>query len=515
MNKIGFTNFRRFQRFEQLPYSNITFLVGRNNSGKSTMVKALLLVLEYLKSENSAKFSFGGKNLENANIVTFGRAKNKNASEKKPISFEFTLENHEIDIVVTGNNDLSIVDVETLKIKDALRGIDFEIKPRLSVITLSLKKSYQTIVEEPKTEYGQLSFLNDEIQRLETQIEKSPLKKSSLDYIRLIQELEKVKKKRNFLAHSSEPIKSVSGEFVITTEYHSVSSMEKIIRFAIDESRNMSFNKFKSFSENKHFNANELKNAYGNYLSFQESREVIEDSIDELEQELSYLSTYYLASNPAKQSTLLNIRDSNNTLAQAVHDYYQLLENRTDNEAFRFIIKWMSNNTGFEIGESFEIKLQAGEAYEVQINTHGAIIPLADKGMGSIQAMLLLFRLATIIYKTKRLNYKPIVIIEEPELNLHPALQSKLCDLFLEVHERYDIDLIVETHSEYIIRKTQLFVKEREYEHKSNENPFTTIYFDKDLFKTYSMKYRDDGKFENEFGKGFYDEASNLTINLF
>lgn len=515
MNKIGFKNFRRFREFESLEYNNITFLVGRNNSGKSTLVKAVLLVIEYLKSENVAKFSFGSKNLENANIVTFGRAKNKLAPEKEPIAFEFALENHETKIIVTGNKDLSVADVESLEIKDNLRGIIFLIKPRLSTITLSLQNSIQSVVEEPESEYGQLPFLNKEIERIETEIAKTSHKKSSHEYILLIQELDKIKKKRNFVAHSSFPVKSTSGEFEITTEYHSASTMEEIIRFAIDESRNMNFEKYKNLPENKKRKANELKSAYSNYMSFQESRDLIDDSIVELEQELKKLSTYYLAANTAKQFALLNIRDTNNALAQAVHEYYQLVENKKENESYRFMKKWMADESGFEIGDSFDILLKAGEAYEVQIHSHGAIIPLADKGMGSIQAMLLLFKLAAIINKTERLNYKPIVIIEEPELNLHPALQSKLCDLFLEVHEKYDVDLIVETHSEYIIRRSQVVVAKEDYANDLGGNPFSVIYFPKEIdANRYAMMYQSDGTFDKHFGKGFFDEASNSTLQI-
>ena len=76
MNKIGFKNFRRFQDFPAIEYSGITFLVGRNNAGKSTLVKAILLLDNYLKSSDYKHLSFGNNVLEDANIVTFGRAKN-------------------------------------------------------------------------------------------------------------------------------------------------------------------------------------------------------------------------------------------------------------------------------------------------------------------------------------------------------------------------------------------------------------------------------------------------------
>jgi predicted ATPase len=156
--------------------------------------------------------------------------------------------------------------------------------------------------------------------------------------------------------------------------------------------------------------------------------------------------------------------------------------------------------------------MHAGEAYEVLVNTNGATIPLADKGMGSIQAMLLIFRLATLIHKKIKDKKEYTIIIEEPELNLHPKLQSKLADLFHYVHKEFKIKFIVETHSEYLIRNTQLLVKENEYEVKPNENPFCVLYFDNE--EQWNMNYREDGKFIDEFGSGFFDETRNIIKRM-
>ena len=74
---IGFTNFRKFESFPDLLLGNLTFMVGRNNSGKSTLVKSLILVIDYLQNQLEESFSFDNEFLEDTNIVTFGRAKNK------------------------------------------------------------------------------------------------------------------------------------------------------------------------------------------------------------------------------------------------------------------------------------------------------------------------------------------------------------------------------------------------------------------------------------------------------
>lgn len=49
MNTIGFNNFRRFAIFPEMDLGDITLLVGGNNSGKSTLVKALLLCIDNIR----------------------------------------------------------------------------------------------------------------------------------------------------------------------------------------------------------------------------------------------------------------------------------------------------------------------------------------------------------------------------------------------------------------------------------------------------------------------------------
>ena len=46
-----------------------------------------------------------------------------------------------------------------------------------------------------------------------------------------------------------------------------------------------------------------------------------------------------------------------------------------------------------------------------------------------------------------------VIIIEEPESNLHPNLQSLLADLFIDAASKFKIQFILETHSEYLVRK--------------------------------------------------------------
>jgi predicted ATP-dependent endonuclease of OLD family len=516
MSKIGFRNFRRFTEFKPIEFNALTFLVGRNNSGKSTLVKALLLIIDYLKADNLKTLSFNQNNVEDVNIVTFKRALNKRAKLNNEEFIEFLLEidGLRFTLLITGKDDNTEVDVISFIIDDMIGGFSFSIKPQESSITISNNSNGFEII--PEAEEKILIELEDKKSDLENTLKKIK-QKSNPEYIQLNSDLKQLKKKISELRKTIKSLLS-GGQFSLHSHYTSTTLKEALSEMVAEHSAEYEI-QYHDIQKGK-----KPKKIFESLKAFKDSKFKIEKSISSILEFQMQIETIYLGATLNKQSALFAIRDKRNPLSQAIHEYKQLgIDKDPGSDAHKFVRDWMKESE-FEIGDSFEIEMHAGEAYEVMINSYGLQIPLADKGMGSIQAMLLILRLAVVIYKKQaldRLNNinkpeegKPlIVIIEEPELNLHPALQSKLADLFHEVYDKFKIRLIIETHSEYLIRKTQLIVKQKEYEVEPNDNPFTVIYFDKDL-NQWLMNYREDGKFIEEFGKGFYDEASLLTINL-
>jgi energy-coupling factor transporter ATP-binding protein EcfA2 len=191
-----------------------------------------------------------------------------------------------------------------------------------------------------------------------------------------------------------------------------------------------------------------------------------------------------------------------------------------------FINKWLRE---FEIAHHFEICTENSLGVTIYLykeqDSKGVL--LADYGFGITQLFAILLTIATNAVYT---SYPRVIAIEEPENHLHPAFQSKLADMFYEAHKEFNLSFIIETHSEYLIRKTQVIVANayaaNDKMHKpffddgipSFYNPFKVYYIpinDKHVSKykkPYEMIYRKDGNFENEFGLGFYDEATNLAF---
>lgn len=527
MNKIGFTNFRRFSKLEPIEYKGVTFLVGRNNSGKSTLVKALLLIDHYFKSGKIDTLSFGNSILEDANIVTYGRAKNKHASGNF-IQFTQQIENYVFDLTLSGEDDKDFAQVQMLKISDIDSGL---------VFMFNMQARFVSVIKAAGTKFTSISLevlsdLEIQIQETKEDLKVPGLKKTSKEYIELISKLESQEKKLASIAENNyQSISTPKTQFAIDYYFGNAQSFMQIVDDLLLYAMALYERDFYSIQ-----NGQPASEKFEDLRALKELDPVfVQSSFSHFDTLMKDFSVVYMGANPVKQSALFAIRDKSNALAQAIHEFKQLSISEGEEE-HRFVLKWMNE---FDVGENFKISMYAGESYEMQVNSYQTDIHLADKGMGSIQAMLLIMRIACVIRRIKLAeenstvtrivegkevkqespNYRLIdnttIIIEEPELNLHPALQSKLADLFLDVHQKFKIDFLIETHSEYILRRSQVLVAENEFEVAPNENPFCVHYFPKDINQQpYRLDYEATGRFNRNFGDGFFDEATNSTMTL-
>jgi hypothetical protein len=210
-----------------------------------------------------------------------------------------------------------------------------------------------------------------------------------------------------------------------------------------------------------------------------------------------------------------------------------------------FMNRWIKK---FEIGKAISLHIDK-EGLGVQIRLHKADDDegriLADEGYGITQLVSILLQIETAILAAKgekvnrywRFEYldkydynsfhyeENTIAIEEPEIHLHPKYQSLLADMFLEAYEKYNINFIIETHSEYLIRKVQLLAAKIEpIDDKTN----IPVFYEKGV-DSISIFYVDsnnkdkpvnrinicnDGYLDDSFGEGFYDEATRLSRRL-
>ena len=211
------------------------------------------------------------------------------------------------------------------------------------------------------------------------------------------------------------------------------------------------------------------------------------------------------------------------SLRAGEYEYYRPYPKSPSFRPGDFINKWLSR---FEIGNYLQIETPAEglgiilRLFSNENDNKGHL--LADEGYGISQLVSLLLALEICImdgYRDTGFAPRYILIVEEPETHLHPKYQSLLADLFWSALYDFRIRCIIETHSEYLIRKMQVIVSEYARNNKVTEEimkekcPVAVYYFPRNN-RPYEMELRSDGKFRNEFGHGFFDEASNLVFEI-
>jgi hypothetical protein len=111
--------------------------------------------------------------------------------------------------------------------------------------------------------------------------------------------------------------------------------------------------------------------------------------------------------------------------------------------------------------ESFEVENISGQLYRVKVRAKGSMdgVDLPDVGFGISQVLPVLVQCF----------YAPpgsIILMEQPEIHLHPSAQSALADVMIDVINSRengvdrDIQLIIETHSEHFLRRLQRRIAE-------------------------------------------------------
>jgi predicted ATPase len=112
-----------------------------------------------------------------------------------------------------------------------------------------------------------------------------------------------------------------------------------------------------------------------------------------------------------------------------------------------------------ELGLIYDFKVEpiakGNNIYQVRVQkTHSsAEVLITDVGFGVSQILPVL----VLCY------YVPegsIILLEQPEIHLHPSVQSGLADVFIDAMKNRHVQIIVESHSEHLLRRLQRRVAE-------------------------------------------------------
>jgi predicted ATPase len=108
-----------------------------------------------------------------------------------------------------------------------------------------------------------------------------------------------------------------------------------------------------------------------------------------------------------------------------------------------------------EVADGLELERQGkSNLYEVIVVRGSQRANLVDVGFG-ISQILPVITLAYFVLQGST------VILEQPEIHLHPLAQTSLADLFVEVSQKRGVQFLIETHSEHLFRRLQSLIADK------------------------------------------------------
>lgn len=117
------------------------------------------------------------------------------------------------------------------------------------------------------------------------------------------------------------------------------------------------------------------------------------------------------------------------------------------------VSRWLRE---MKVADKLEVRQQGrSNRYELIIHRDGMACNLRDVGIGVSQVLPVL----VVAY------FAPpgsTIMLEEPEIHLHPLAQSVLAELFVTVSKERKVQFIVETHSEHLFRRMQTLVAKQD-----------------------------------------------------
>lgn len=393
LEKIIIENFKCFQSQTEIEFGKLTLLTGANSSGKSSIIYSILGAIQ--SGEFPFQFSTNGKyvNMGDFNEIVF----NHNNKDVIRISFSFENGIQQIDTYWTENPQNKLPILSKIKVIANYFELSAEKKEKKYIVDFTYNPE-----KDPQYDFFSADKHTEIVRKLI----------DALDDI----ENNELQKKQN--GEKSENIWNELGKPV------------KLEKIEIPESS------FDSVAAANNIETFQLQRAFESVVKLFNSYEA----------NINFISSFRLHPDRGYlESSKSNLKVSNE--GKGYLDQIIAWETK-DSEKFISLVKILK-----DLNLLYEIKSQRTEGgkYDILIKTkkNGVYNSLYDVGFGVSQFL-------PIIVADLQLKNSSTLFIAQPEIHLHPSIQSAFGDYLIRQIKTNAKNYVVETHSEYLLNRIRL-----------------------------------------------------------
>lgn len=468
IQNLNIENYKAFDK-AKIPLRPITILLGANSVGKSSIIQLMLMLQQTgktgLKSYKSPLKLYGG-------YVNLGDSINlfRNRKNDKPLKFGFEIKSSSLKeflkdflfqnykrIFMELPHFLPILGFKEIKNKKIENVNDFEEYVNYILDISTNEKTQEQYIQN-------INFMLNHRGVFKIPAVSKNLKKQLITTFKFLDSLSKIIKNELFevnfelvhkdgilltnlieLKHNNKIILKLT-----VGDGDKISLISDIMKFESNDIENVTkhfdsintiFNSFNDESEIKENNQSVLSSTLILiFRSFQDEvrKEFIEESINYVSPLRAHPKRYYML-DKAKLNLTLDTLDGD-AIAEVIKD---------DSK-----IKLKVNNWFKKFGIQVNVEEFKEVIHHLKVKQNELDLDITDVGFGISQVL-------PVIIQGFLSSENSTTIIEQPEIHLHPKIQADLADLFIDIVKNSSgKKLIIETHSEYILKRLRRRISE-------------------------------------------------------
>ncbi len=401
VKKILLENFKAFKNIE-IELKPLTILVGPNNGGKSSILKSIALIKQTLNSSNSDILTF-------KNIVNFGDFESilhydhENRNKNKEIRIRFDFE------------EGTYFDVKITKRADKLFVKDFSCNMGEFEYVLQNIQEVNDEYLPQKYMFKSDTYENEIIENLELRLDRDKF------FYTLNSSIEGTSKLGTLLDEIAEKLDSLE-----------INKNSSYIKIDLDNKRPLDERPL----DVKIKYVQHAFETFQFYLSIDKYSRDFYQNIKQKFEDIQYI-------NPIRDLARRSYPNENfENIGYYGEHAVQILAN---NPKLRTKVENILRD--LDIAYNFEISSLEGQKtfeFKLKPNISNSSVNFADVGCGTSQILPIIVQIL--------LSNKKTIVIEQPEVHLHPKVQAEFASFLVE-NINCESKFIIETHSEYFIER--------------------------------------------------------------